>query len=426
MIITHKNFADEATLECPLEVSTLPATNLQKRLVAQKWRTQGVDSSTSRGSLQWLKGDLEGDTIPGLMSLVEHNFSQDATLVMAITKNTNETTLGDFASGANYTLDSGLSVSSNQLVLSSATGSCIPDTNELECGKNYIIRLTVSGYTGGSIYASVHRAAGGWQNKSTHTYCSANGEWVIFINGDYLDGAGDYLGDPAYWRIRGVAATATIENVRIYESLNDNTHNADGSDSGEPLAFPLLEIFGAKAWGLFQWDGKISEEDRDKMRLISRYFIPPDEIVKVPAAGGFFWVLPYDTNNSDGYYEAGRLIVANYFQPQINPQYGFKIKYKDLSGKTITDGGLKYIDQNEIIRYFDFDLKHLNKASAMGAQHHLNMVMGNQKDFLILITPGDDEAVQQLSLYGTLDKEISLSWDYCDGWSTAYTVEEQL
>lgn len=107
----------------------------------------------------------------------------------------------------------------------------------------------------------------------------------------------------------------------------------------------------------------------------------------IDAERGFFYIR--DPENSDGYLQAGVLVVGPCFQPTLNRAYGPLVNVEDLSVKKKTHGGQTFGVSRPRLRKVYFPHAALSAAEAHSLFDRLYWRRGILRPVLVSLFPGD-------------------------------------
>lgn len=113
-----------------------------------------------------------------------------------------------------------------------------------------------------------------------------------------------------------------------------------------------------------------------------------------------------DSGNQDGYIAAGRLYVANAYQPARNYEYGARHGFKDLSGSDRSSGGQRIVHEQPIIPMIDLSIVCNDRDEFYANTHRIQQLRGGSKDILIILDPDDTTNGHEGILYGTLESSL--------------------
>ena len=158
------------------------------------------------------------------------------------------------------------------------------------------------------------------------------------------------LTNAATWRIRGATSQA-------------NLTSAPGYDSGDISAWPAAS--GAQI----------------------RNNINPFHFINGGSQFRWWRIDISDAANTDGVIDAGRLVMGNAFQPEINAAFGLRLGAKDLARSGRTRGGQPDFDKIGILRYLEFALPQLTFAEAHDSILDMDLLNGITSDVLVFPLP---------------------------------------
>lgn len=108
-----------------------------------------------------------------------------------------------------------------------------------------------------------------------------------------------------------------------------------------------------------------------------------------------------DTDNTDGYLQAGRLIAGIGWQPDRNFSFGWGLDWIDPSGVTETDDGGMWFDRRDKYRVLDLPFKFAAEADALGVFNDLKRIVGHSRDILVMPFPdGKAQDQYRTTVYG--------------------------
>ena len=177
----------------------------------------------------------------------------------------------------------------------------------------------------------------------------------------------------------------TLTRMATYRlSAGSAAGQTDLYDSGWREVWPTIYPQSTLSWDSPSWwDGRISEEDR------AGY---PANLVHVMEAGVFarYWRLELsDPSNPAGYVEAGRLYIAEQWQPIVNCNWGYTLGWEDKTGVEETLDGVEYFDERPRYRVARFQLAHMDTDEAYGQAFELQRRQGISGEVFLLTDPAD-------------------------------------
>lgn len=94
-----------------------------------------------------------------------------------------------------------------------------------------------------------------------------------------------------------------------------------------------------------------------------------------------------DATNPDGYLEAKRLVLGQYFEPAVNADYGLALHWEDLSEQRRTLGGSVRTDPRAAFRVMSGSLSALTEAERASFMEAVR-VAGKQRELFVAAFPG--------------------------------------
>jgi hypothetical protein len=151
----------------------------------------------------------------------------------------------------------------------------------------------------------------------------------------------------------------------------------------------------------------------------ARHWLP----AQMPALGVAIDVS--DPDNLQGYLEAGRLVVGEYWSPAHNPDYGASMTIMDSSTHYRTDSGDLRTEAGTRARKMPLQLSGLPAAdrTALANIMRSNGMSGAMLVSLFPASP-DLELERDHTIFGKLSSVAAISMPYCDAYSVPLEIEE--
>lgn len=106
-----------------------------------------------------------------------------------------------------------------------------------------------------------------------------------------------------------------------------------------------------------------------------------------------------DSANADGYLQAARLVLGNYFEPEKNMSYGLAMSWQEQSRQVRTEGGTLRTDERQAYRRFSFSLDWLTPAERATLLDKLRRA-GLRNDLFLSCFPADTDADRERDYAG--------------------------
>jgi hypothetical protein len=113
-----------------------------------------------------------------------------------------------------------------------------------------------------------------------------------------------------------------------------------------------------------------------------------------------------DPDNTDGYVEAGRLYLANYYESDRNYVKGAGMEIVDQSEVQYSEGGQPWTNEKTIFNQYDLSINNINREQRYNRFIRMFYQVGKRKDFILALSPGDSKGRYQYSHYGRFTAEL--------------------
>lgn len=202
---------------------------------------------------------------------------------------------------------------------------------------------------------------------------------------------------------------------------------SDQADLSDPIYVspaqtlrPPNIVWGSLPWGAWPADGY----DPDAQVGLSIAY----HLSVAPYVAQYTWVEISDPDVDDGYWQAGRLLIGEGWQPPEidNMDYGASIHPVDPSTARRTRGGRRVVFDQPRYRTWELRFSYQSKSVALGVFHDLQYRLGKKGEMLIIWDADEAEPAiaQRLTLYCALAETAPVIIDDNDAWSVVLTVEE--
>lgn len=134
-----------------------------------------------------------------------------------------------------------------------------------------------------------------------------------------------------------------------------------------------------------------------------------------------------DTSNADGYFQAGRIILANAWSPEINFSFGMGIGWIDPSPTEQSVAGHLYPLERPKHRVFTIPFQFQTEADMLGGLYEIERTRGASKDIFVVLDKDDDAQLHRRMLHGLMvGTTAPISLEFFRRYSTSLRVEELL
>lgn len=123
-------------------------------------------------------------------------------------------------------------------------------------------------------------------------------------------------------------------------------------------------------------------------------------------------ILVTDSSNADGYFQAGRIYIANAYQPPVNIQYDMAFGFEDPAPTVITGLGERIVRATEPVPRLNFTLQAWGdtaQAEFYTNVHELMRKVGGSKDVVAIINPDHATLNGAMLYYGTLQNRTMVN-----------------
>tara|TARA_S200002703_G_scaffold144510_1_gene138221 strand:+ start:854 stop:1708 length:855 start_codon:yes stop_codon:yes gene_type:complete len=215
-----------------------------------------------------------------------------------------------------------------------------------------------------------------------------------------------------------IAHNLTTSATVRWRLSNDN-FSTTLYDSGTLKAWVPIEQFGGSPWGVFSWGGLPLPS------VISLYNASTFTLLPSARIARYIRLNISDATNSEGYLQAGRLIVGPAYQPTINYANGVSFEFVDDSRVTKSRGGQVFVDEVRKYRRVTFDLIHLPESEIFSnVFNNIDRVKGVSKDVLVIPQPSDSATWLTQNIYGRLAAIGPVENTTLSRYSRTMTIEE--
>ena len=133
-----------------------------------------------------------------------------------------------------------------------------------------------------------------------------------------------------------------------------------------------------------------------------------------------------DPANADGYIEAGRLYVADAWQPSMNVQPGYSIGFVDESVQRVSAAGTLHAIPRRSRRQGRFTLSFFEGAEMMERGFTLDQTRGRGGDVLFMLDPDPGPYRQHDTIYGLLSELGPVTLPSHGIYQKRYQIEEMI
>lgn len=358
MAVTTRNWLDTATLTSPTSFAAgLPLANMLDDIITKVARTTGNS----------LVLDMDfGRQVPvTLLAVLGHNLQGSATWRIRFANARS----GAASDPGGYTFADADTVYDSRPTLASTTSTTSlslpspPQTVTIRVGENCFFQPGVDARA-----ADAASPATRFMEGSVVSYNSSTRYLTLYIT--------------------RVVGAGTISNWTVTRYANDIT------------VWPSVTPFGEGGyWGEFTWGGIIS--------VVGDDYSPPGLHMPMLYTGQTTPVYARYakmeiTDPALDYIDIGRLVVSPAYQPTLNIDLDYSIRWVDPSIKSRSRGQQVFSDVRRKWRAAQVELRYTDKNEMLSQMYELQKRVGISVPFLLIIDPTDAVNLHRQTIYGVL------------------------
>ncbi len=133
----------------------------------------------------------------------------------------------------------------------------------------------------------------------------------------------------------------------------------------------------------------------------------------------------FDADNSDGYFEAGRLFVGTGWQPEFNAEYGMQFNHEIDTKVEESLDGTEYFDRKRAKRVASFQLDNMQAADAFNKLFSMQRDQGVDKEVIFAYDPDrTGEFFYNRTFLGRMKQADPIATPYYERWQAPITIKE--
>jgi len=133
-----------------------------------------------------------------------------------------------------------------------------------------------------------------------------------------------------------------------------------------------------------------------------------------------------DPTNPGGFFQAGRLYLANAWQPTRNLQYGWSLGWETNEAAARARGGALYPESGAAWRVIDFELGFADEAEMYANAFALQRRRATSRDVLAIRDPDALARLQDQTVYGLMEELPPIVQRRFKDFRTRFRITEQL
>lgn len=192
-------------------------------------------------------------------------------------------------------------------------------------------------------------------------------------------------------------------------------------DSGVLPVWPALYTTLELEWEDDNWwSGSIATEDRAGYTWTLIHIFNQNLYMKQ------YKIDLFDSANTDGYVEIGRLFMSPAYQPTKNIGYGESIGYEPNTKILASPSGIEYFDAQNNFRVARFSLNFIDTDEAMSNVFEMQRKQGDSEEILYIFDPDDVNHKLRRSFLGRMRGMSPIEQPYLSLHQSGFEIKELL
>lgn len=204
-----------------------------------------------------------------------------------------------------------------------------------------------------------------------------------------------------------------------YRVYSDSGYSTLVYDSGTINVWPLMP-FGSYEWEDDNfWDLQLSDEEIALFTKTLTYV--PDTI----ESAQYYQIEFFDSTNTDGYVELGRIFVGSIYQPTLNMNLGASIGDETNTVVDVALSGAEFFDRRTSYRVAQFTLDHLTYNESI-INGDIIKISGVDAEVVYIYDDNTALDLHRRAFLGRLRALSPISQPYNTRYQTTYEIKELL
>jgi hypothetical protein len=204
-----------------------------------------------------------------------------------------------------------------------------------------------------------------------------------------------------------------------YRVYSDSGYSTMVYDSGTINVWPLMP-YGSYEWEDENfWDLQLSDEEIALFTKTLTYV--PDTI----ASAQYYQIEFFDSTNTDGYVELGRIFVGAIYQPTLNMNLGASIGDETNTVVDVALSGAEFFDRRTSYRVAQFTLDHLTYNESI-INGDIIKISGVDAEVVYIYDDNTALDLHRRAFLGRLRALSPISQPYNTRYQTTYEIKELL
>jgi hypothetical protein len=216
-----------------------------------------------------------------------------------------------------------------------------------------------------------------------------------------------------------IAHNLSVDSTWRYRVYSDSGYATLVYDSG------TLNVWPSSPYGTYEWEDEHFWDLLPTEEEISYYTKNIIYVVPEIVAAKYYQIEFFDSANTDGYIELGRIFVGQTYQPVLNMNLGASIGYESPTIVDTAMSGAEFFDRRESFRVAQFTLDHLTYAESI-LNNDIMKISGTDLEVLYIWDSADALNLQRRSFLGRLKALSPISQPYNTRYQTTYEIKELL
>ena len=216
-----------------------------------------------------------------------------------------------------------------------------------------------------------------------------------------------------------IAHNLSVNATWRYRVYSDSGYATLVYDSG------TLDVWPSSPYGSYEWEDVHFWDLTPTDEEIAYYTKNLIYVIPSIVSAQYYQIEFFDSSNSDGYVELGRIFMGSTYQPVLNMNLGASIGYESATVVDTAMSGAEFFDRRDSFRIAQFTLDHLTYAESI-LNNDIMKLSGTDLEVLYIWDSADALNLQRRSFLGRLRSLSPISQPYNTRYQTTYEIKELL
>jgi hypothetical protein len=216
-----------------------------------------------------------------------------------------------------------------------------------------------------------------------------------------------------------IAHNLSVSATWRYRVYSDSGYATLVYDSG------TLDVWPSSPYGSYEWEDAHFWDLTPTDEEIAYYTKNLIYVIPSIVSAQYYQIEFFDSSNSDGYVELGRIFIGSTYQPVLNMNLGASIGYESATVVDTAMSGAEFFDRRDSFRIAQFTLDHLTYAESI-LNNDIMKISGTDLEVLYIWDSADALNLQRRSFLGRLRSLSPISQPYNTRYQTTYEIKELL